>query len=58
LAAGAAGVLVEALLVTGTAQAATVATADRANALSAGFGDRSAGSCLDQTTGPDGRHHQ
>jgi streptogrisin D len=44
-------VLVGALLVTGTAQAATAATPDSATALSAGFGARSAGTYLDQTTG-------
>jgi streptogrisin D len=53
IAAGAAGVLVGALLVTGTAQAATAtaATADSATALAAGLGARSGGTYLDQTTG-------
>jgi streptogrisin D len=51
LAAGAVAVLTGALLVTGTAQAATAATGDSATALAAGFGDRSAGSYLDQSTG-------
>ena len=51
LAAGAVAVLTGALLVTGTAQAATAATGDSATALATGFADRSAGSYLDQSTG-------
>jgi streptogrisin D len=51
IAAGAAGVLVGALLVTGTAQAATAASAERASTLAAGYGARSGGTYLDQTTG-------
>jgi streptogrisin D len=44
-------VLLGALLVSGTAQAATAATADSAAALAARLGDRAAGSYLDQATG-------
>jgi streptogrisin D len=51
IAAGAVAVLAGTLLVSGTAQAATAATAESATALSSGFGDRSAGSYLDQSTG-------
>jgi streptogrisin D len=51
IAAGAVGVLVGALLVTGTAQAATAASAERASTLAAGFGVRSGGTYLDQNTG-------
>ena len=51
LAGGAAAVLVGALLVTGTAQAATAASADGATALATGYGARSGGAYLDQATG-------
>jgi len=51
LAGGAAAVLAGALLVTGTAQAATAASADGATALATGYGARSGGAYLDQATG-------